>query len=412
MKKIISVTLRVATLIIAALFIFSGFVKGIDPLGTTYKLVDYFEAFRMPFFNPIATPLSILLSSAEMLIGLMLLFKVRVKLAAWAALLFMAFFTVLTFILAIFNPVSDCGCFGDAIKLTNWDTFFKNLIFLPITYFIFRYRSNIKEQFQKAWSNWLTTAVLALTAIMVSVISLAYLPPIDFRPFHIGVNLKEAMEIPAGAPSDVYKTTLIYEKDGVKKSFDESNYPWKDSTWKFVDSKSELVKKGYTPPITNFSLLDKDGNDMSTLITDGTGYTFLLVAPKLENANLSRLKYLRYIDGYCLANGHRFIVATSSGWDAIQNFQEEMELPVTVTQGDEVLLKTIVRANPGLLLIYNGTIIGKWGWRTMPVFHAPNQNFLSFCLKQDQSMLARRMVVSLILLLALGYMVTVLIKKR
>jgi len=412
MKKIISIAIRVATLLIAALFIFSGFVKGIDPLGTTYKLVDYFEAFHLTFLNPIATPLSILLSSAEMLIGLALLFKVRVKLAAWAAFIFMAFFTVLTFILALYNPVSDCGCFGDALILTNWETFFKNLIFLPITYLIFWQRNAIKERFKRTINSWITVGILALAAIMVSIISLAYLPPIDFRPFRVGVNLKEAMDTPQGAPTDIYKTTLVYEKDGVKKTFDESNYPWKDTTWKFVDSKSVLVKKGYTPSIISFSLLDENGTDVSDLVVNGTGYTFLLVAPKLENANLSRIKYLRYLDGYCLANGHKFLVTTSSDWDKIKSFEEQMELPVTVTQGDEVLLKTIVRSNPGLLLIYNGTIIGKWSWRTMPVFHSSNQNFLSFCLKQNQSMLARRMVVSLILLLALGYMFTLYLKKK
>jgi len=220
------------------------------------------------------------------------------------------------------------------------------------------------------------------------------------------------METPQGAPKDIYKTTLVYEKNGVKKTFDESNYPWKDTTWKFVNSKSVLVKKGYTPPIISFSLLDENGTDISDLVVNETGYTFLLVAPKLESANLSRIKYLRYLDGYCLANGHKFLVTTSSDWDKIKNFEELMELPVTVTQGDEVLLKTIVRSNPGLLLIYNGTIIGKWSWRTMPVFNSSNQNFLAFCLRQNQSMLARRMVVSLILLLALGYMFTLYLKKK
>lgn len=412
MKKITSIALRVATLIIAALFIFSGFVKGIDPMGTTYKLVDYFEAFHLTFLSPLAIPLSILLSSAEMLIGLMLLFKVRVQLAAWAAFIFMAFFTLLTFILALYNPVSDCGCFGDAIILTNWGTFFKNLIFLPITYLILWQRNAIKERFKKAISSWITASILAMATITVSIISLAYLPPIDFRPFRVGVNLKEAMEIPAGAPTDIYKTTLIYEKNGVKKTFDETNYPWKDTTWKYVDSKSVLIKKGYTPSISNFSLIDKDGNDVSTHIIDGTGYSFLLVAPKLEKANLSRLKYIQNLDGYCIANGHNFFVATSSDWDKIKSFENQLDLPITVTQGDEIMLKTIVRSNPGLLLIYNGTIIGKWSWRTMPVFKSANQNFLSFCIEENQAKQSHNLIISLILLLSTGYLLTLYLKKK
>ena len=155
MKKKIAIASQVAAILIGALFIFSGFVKGIDPLGTTYKLVDYFEAFGMPFFNPIALPLSIALSGAEMLIGFMLLFRVKNRLAAWGALIFMVGFTILTFFSALFNPVSDCGCFGDAIKLSNWATFYKNLVILPLAVLVFYGSKNRKEMFGKCAYNWL-----------------------------------------------------------------------------------------------------------------------------------------------------------------------------------------------------------------------------------------------------------------
>lgn len=368
MKKSLLIAARVAAIIIAVLFIFSGFVKGIDPLGTTYKLEDYFEAFGMPFFNTMALPLSIALSASEMLIGLMLLFRVKNRIAAWGALIFMVGFTILTFFLALYNPVTDCGCFGDAIKLSNWGTFYKNLVFLPLTILLFWGSKSRQELFDKCLHSWIAASLLAALAVGISIHSLAYKPIFDFRPFKVGTNLKEAMAIPSGAPVDEYKTTLIYKKDGVEKEFDESNYPWQDSTWVFVDSKSVLVKKGYTPPIANFSLTNMQNNEVTDIVTQSNGYTFLLVLPKIENANMSRINYIRYLASFAQINNYQIIVASASSWDQLNNLGEVIELPVILAQADETMLKTIVRSNPGLLLFYKGTIIGKWAWREMPQF--------------------------------------------
>ncbi len=368
MKKSLLVAARVAAIIIAVLFIFSGFVKGIVPLGTTYKLEDYFEAFGMPFFNTMALPLSIVLSASEMLIGLMLLFRVKNRIAAWGALIFMVGFTILTFFLALYNPVTDCGCFGDAIKLSNWGTFYKNLVFLPLTILLFWGSKSRQELFDKCLHSWIAASLLAALAVGISIHSLAYKPIFDFRPFKVGTNLKEAMAIPSGAPVDEYKTTLIYKKDGVEKEFDESNYPWQDSTWVFVDSKSVLVKKGYTPPIANFSLTNMQNNEVTDIVTQSNGYTFLLVLPKIENANMSRINYIRYLASFAQINNYQIIVASASSWDQLNNLGEVIELPVILAQADETMLKTIVRSNPGLILFYKGTIIGKWAWREMPQF--------------------------------------------
>ncbi len=401
MKKSIIVASRIAAIAIAVLFIFSGFVKGIDPMGTTYKLVDYFEAFGMPFFNPIALPLSIALSATEMLVGLMLLFRVKNRVAAWGALIFMVGFTVLTFFSALFNPVTDCGCFGDAIKLSNWATFYKNLIFLPIAILAFYGSKSRQEMFGKCILNWSATFVLAAIAVGISIHSLAYKPVIDFRPFKIGVNLKEAMAIPAGAPADEYKTTLVYKKDGIEKSFDESNYPWQDSTWVFVDSKSVLVKKGYTPTISSFSLTGENNEDITSMVTEGQGYTFLLISPKLEKANLKRIGYIRNLAGLCLTNKHKLIIVSASDWARIKEVATTIELPITIAQADETMLKTIVRSNPGLLLIHNGTIVGKWAWREMPHFASAESNPITMALRESESRSNTYLVTSLILSLIL-----------
>ena len=401
MKKKIASASQVAAILIGALFIFSGFVKGIDPLGTTYKLVDYFEAFGMPFFNPIALPLSIALSGAEMLIGFMLLFRVKNRLAAWGALIFMVGFTILTFFSALFNPVSDCGCFGDAIKLSNWATFYKNLVILPLAVLVFYGSKNRKEMFDKCAYSWLAVGILATIAVGISLHSLAYKPIIDFRPFKVGVNLKEAMATPAGAPADEYKTTLIYKKNGVEKTFDESNYPWQDSTWVFVDSKSVLVKKGYTPSIGSFNLTAKNNEDITSLVTEGQGYTFLLIIPKLENANLKRINYIRNLAGLCIVNKHKFIIVTSSDWARVQELTDIIEIPVTVAQADETMLKTIIRSNPGLMLVHNGTIVGKWAWREMPHFASAQTNPITITLQEAESRSNEYLIATLIAALIL-----------
>lgn len=390
---------KIAAYLIAALFIFSGFVKGIDPLGTTYKLQDYFEAFGMPFFNPLALPLSIALSSAELLVGLMLLFRVKIRIAAWGALVFMVGFTILTFFSAIFNPVSDCGCFGDALKLTNWETFFKNLVILPLTILIFWDRNKREELFVKRLHGLLAIGTLAFIAVGIALYSLAYKPIIDFRPFKVGVNLKAAMEMPVGAPVDQYKTKLTYKKGDVTKEFDESNYPWQDSTWVFVDSKSVLVKKGYTPPIANFSLMDGNGKDITDLVTDYNGYTFLFILPKIEDANLARIDYIRYLGLIAQMNSHKAIVVSSSDWGTINQFETTLGVPMIMAQADETVLKTIVRSNPGLLLTYKGTIIGKWAWREMPHFSKSPVNPITVALRDSEE--TKNTYVVIILLLSL-----------
>jgi len=220
--------------ILAFTFIFSGFVKGVDPLGSAYKFGDYFMAFGLNFLEPFALPLSFILCAAELLIGLLLLFKVKDTLAIWGTFLFMAAFTPLTLVLAIYNPVSDCGCFGDAIILTNWETFFKNLPLFAASIFLLKYRKRINPVFPSVYSHIIALALLVISFIP-SIHGYLNLPLIDFRPYSIGTNIQEAMSFPEGAPVDEYSTILYYEKDGIVKEFTQDNFPWQDTTWKPID---------------------------------------------------------------------------------------------------------------------------------------------------------------------------------
>jgi len=396
MKHIVTIS----RYLLATVFIFSGFVKGIDPLGSAYKFHDYFVAFHLNFLEPLSLAFSFILCAAEFLIGLTLLFGVKLRLAAWGAFLFMLLFTPLTLILAIFNPVSDCGCFGDAVHLSNWQTFYKNIVFFAAAVVLLVYRKTLPLTFAK-WKELALLAVLIIMSFMPSIYGYRHLPAYDFRPYHVGVNIHNDMIVPDGAPSDEYKTKLYYQKNGEVKEFDESDYPWNDSTWTFVDSKSTLVKKGYTPPITNFSLRTLEDEDVTEKFVNSSGYSFLVVSSRLDRTEVDAFKKLSELYYKANEKGYVFICATSTSREQIQDFVGKNSIPFPFVIADEVTLKTIVRANPGLLLLYNGTIIGKWHWRDLPDSKFIDENMMSnqiSLLKQSSNL---RLTVSLGFLLIL-----------
>ena len=235
---------NICRILVGIVFIYSGFVKGVDPLGSDYKFTDYFNAFGMSWMGFSTLFFSFLLSMAEFLIGICLFLNIKIKTAAWGAILFMGFFTPLTLILAIKNPVTDCGCFGDALILTNWETFWKNIILLAMTLVIFYTRDKYKPIF-----NFLEqTVVLVGTVIFMFCVqwySFRHLPIVDFRPYAIGKNISEGMAIPDGAPHDEYAITLKYKnkQTGEVKDFTEENYPWQDTVnWEYVSSDQKLIK--------------------------------------------------------------------------------------------------------------------------------------------------------------------------
>lgn len=351
--------------ILAITFIFSGFVKGVDPLGSAYKFGDYFMAFGLDFLMPLALPLSFVLCAAELVIGLLLLANVRIRLASWGALVFMSVFTPLTLVLAIFNPVSDCGCFGDAIILTNWETFFKNLPLLAASVFLVVKRNKLQPVMPLVW-DMVVFVLLAAISFLPSIHGYRNLPLIDFRPYSIGTNMPEAMTYPEDAPQDEYKTLLYYQKDGVVKEFTQDNFPWQDSTWVFVDSKSVLVKQGYQLPIKDFTITDLYGWDMTDSILSYQGYTMLAVAYRLDKTNTEAVAKLNELYFKAKEQGINFFCLTSSTSEDIDRFVSATGVAFPFLQGDEIMLKTPIRSNPGLMLLDEGTIIGKWHYRNIP----------------------------------------------
>ena len=361
-KKILVETLRI---LLGLLFIFSGFVKAVDPLGSAYKFHDYFAAFGMPWLEVLTLPSSFILSAVEFSLGVCILLGVYRKITTFFILALMLVMTPLTLYLAIANPVSDCGCFGDALILTNWETFFKNIPLLLAAVVLFIWHKRITPVLTKNTA-WLGTLFSYLFIFGIAFYCYQNLPILDFRPYKVGANIPQLMEIPEGAPHNVYKSIYTYQKNGVQKEFTIDNYPANDSSWMFVDSKVELVKKGYEPPIHDLAITTLEGDEITDIILENASYSFLLISPGLEKANDTNLDKINELVEYAQNWGYPFYCLTASGFEEISRWIENTGINCEIYATDETTLKTIIRSNPGLLLLQSGTIINKWSHKNIP----------------------------------------------
>ena len=364
--------------LLGLVFIFSGVVKAIDPLGTVYKIEDYLKAFG-GFFNellPMAELAAWALIILELLLGVCMVLNIRTQWTSWFALLFYLVMTPLTLYIALTNPVSDCGCFGDAIVLTNWQTFWKNVVLIVLAIILVALRKHVRQ----LWSNWMEMLLVALT-ILAAVVFMSWtrnhLPVKDFRPYKIGNHLPTLMEYPEDAEPDVYEYAFVYEKDGVEQTFTLENYPKGDSTWTFVRQDSRLIKKGYEPPIHDLEILNANYEDLTWDILESEEPVTLVVMYDLKKADKAQITKVEALasnlspfasspdtlplQGESEGN---FYILTGSGTDDIINFcLEYPALSDYVCTCDPVTLKTIVRANPGVIVLQNGTVIDKYNIR-------------------------------------------------
>ena len=337
--------------LLGALFIFSGFVKAVDPLGFFYKIQDYLTAFGMISWFPSYAPLlvGIVLSAIEFSVGVFLFLGIRRKVASALALLLMVVMTPLTLYLALANPVSDCGCFGDAWILTNWQTFGKNVVLLVAAVSVFKWQ-DLLVRFITPKMEWMISMYTFLFVFALSFYCLENLPILDFRPYRIGANIKAGMEIPEGAKPSVFESRFILEKGGKRQEFTLDNYP--DSTWTFVESRTILKEKGYEPPIHDFSMMSLDTwEDITDSVLSDKGYTFLLVAHRIEGADDSNIDLINEIYDYSVEHGYGFYALTSSPEDEIELWRDKTGAEYPFCQTDDITLKTIIRSNPGLLLV-------------------------------------------------------------
>lgn len=365
-QRLLKMTVNLCRIIVALTFIFSGFVKAIDPIGLQYKLQDYLGAIGIPGFLPdwLLLIMAVLLAAVEFCMGIFLLFAIQRRLISKLIVVFMSIMTLITVWLVVANPVKDCGCFGDALHLTNTETLVKNIILLGCSIVIMQ-RPLAMFRFISESNQWIVINYTIVFIFVSSGLSLYYLPLFDFRPYRIGTNIPRGMEIPKDAEQPQFETTFIMEKDGQRKEFTLNDYP--DSTWKFIDSKTVQVKEGYIPPIHDFSIADrKTGKDLTDSVLRHKGYTFLLIAPYLERADDSNFGDIDQLYEYAQTYNIPFYCLTASTAKAIQRWRDitGAEYPFCIT--DETTLKTIVRSNPGLLLLKDGTIINKWSHNQLP----------------------------------------------
>ncbi|MBP3842611.1 MAG: DoxX family protein [Prevotella sp.] len=362
MKKTV---VNLCRLLLAVVFILSGFVKAIDPLGTQYKIDDYLEAMHLSglMSSTLTLSLSVLQSAVEFCLGIFLLFAIRRRFTTISVLVMMALMTPLTLWLAITNPIADCGCFGDAIVLSNWQTFAKNVVLLGAAIVVARWPEEMFRIVSESLQ-WIAVNYSAVFILATSVWCLYDLPLFDFRPYHVGANIQEGMAMPEGAAQPEFETTFILEKDGRRQEFGIDNYP--DSTWTFVDSRTVMTKEGYVPPIHDFSITTPDGDDITSQVLSDTSYVFLLVAPFLEHADDSRLDLINEVYEYAKQHGYAFYGLTSSSERAVSRWCDMTGADYEFCLTDGTTLKTIVRSNPGLVLLKHGTVVRKWSHNRLP----------------------------------------------
>ena len=393
MKYIVLVS-RIFTGII---FTFSGFVKIIDPLGFTYKIGDYFsDSFSMPDLNIFSFPAAVVLCALEFIIGVALLINLKPKLTSWVSLLFMLFFLPLTFYIALvpsfkewfpqtfgrINDLTDCGCFGDAVVMTNWQTFYKNLIIIIPVAIIFLYRKKIKTRISSR-KQWIIIAGIILITVSFELYNLWHLPVIDFRPYAVGNHLPDEMKIPEGVPTDVYKVVYSMKNADTGETIDidseeyMNNEIYWDDPWS-IESTSDpiLVSKGYTPPIHDLTLVSSDGTDIIEDVLNDDRYYFWLVSHDINNASTSNQDRINKIAEYCMNNDYGFICMTSSIDQHIESYKNKTHAPYKFYNTDEITLKTIVRSNPGLVLLKKGTVLAKWHNNDIPDIETLEKKYL------------------------------------
>lgn len=366
MQKLRITAVNVCRFVLAATFIFSGYVKAIDPLGTLYKLKDYAAAMSLNGLLPdwVLVGVAIALGALEFALGVFMLFAVRRHVVSRITLAFMTAMTVLTLWIFVADPVKDCGCFGDALKLTNGETLLKNIV-LSACAALVAWRPVDMARFISRSNQWIVRYYTVAYIVITSVYCLYTLPIFDFRPYHVGMNIKQGMEIPEGAEQPEFESTFLLRKNGETREFTLDNYP--DSTWEYVDTRTVQTKKGYEPPIHDFALTSCDtGEDITEQVLTKKGYTFLLVSPRLAVADDSNFGDIDQIYEYAEENGADFYCVTASANDEIERWRDLTGAEYQFCNADETTLKTMIRSNPGLMLLKDGTIIGKWSHNALP----------------------------------------------
>lgn len=363
---------NIIRILTGVLFIFSGFIKANDAVGFSYKLVEYFEVFGTHFLIPVALPLAIFVCVFEIILGFTLLMGTKVRLTLWLLLLMIIFFTFLTFYSAYFQKVLSCGCFGDAIPLTPWQSFIKDLVLLTFIIILFIGKQYIKPIFKPRLENvLLVLVILASTAFPIYTYN--YLPVIDFRPYAIGKNIPEQTK---GIPDEVkFFYSLKDKKTGETIEVDKWPENW-DQNYDYISSRTEVTKKGVDPKIKDFTISSLDGGDYTQDIIENPKHNFLLICYDLEKTKKEVFGQINDFATLCKQDSVSFIILTASTQGTIDAFKQETKTNIDFYNTDGTVLKTIIRSNPGLMLLKAGTVIDKWHYHSFPSYNDVKEKYL------------------------------------
>lgn len=355
MKNILT---QFSRIFVGILFIISGLIKLNDPVGFSFKLAEYFgeTVLNLPFFIPYALAIAVLIVIFETVLGFMLLIGFKPKFTVWSLLLMIVFFTFLTFYSAYFNKVTDCGCFGDALKLTPWQSFTKDVVLLFFILILFFNQKLIRPLFSNKIQNILTLASIALCAFMGYWV-LNHLPLKDFRAYKTGTNIQKGMEIPEGAPKSVVEMVFIYKVNGVDKEFKEADLMAIPEGATFVDRIDKVITEGYKPPIHDFTM-EKDGSDYKDELLQEPKL-LIFVSYDLAAADPSGMALLEKLSNTAKAKGYKVIGMTASAEPEIAKAKLAYGLTFDYYFCDATTLKTIERANPSIIILEKGTITQK-----------------------------------------------------
>ncbi len=414
---------KISQVLVGSLFIVSGLIKANDPLGFSYKLMDYFAVFDTEFLNDSALLQAVVICVVEVVLGVALLLGSRAKIVMPVLLLMILFFTWLTGYSAVTGKVTDCGCFGDALKLTPWQSFWKDVVLLVFILILFFKRNSIKlsttaedkviipvslaliaifsfgvigwgfpvyfsvvilgllllikHMVKHKQVDWIMAGTAVVLTTGFSIWCIGHLPIKDFRPYRVDNNLPDQMSIPDGAPKDVFEDTWYYKVNGETKEFTTADKPWEIEGATFVDRKTTLVQKGYEPPIHDFSISDDDGNNITDLVLSMSDNNFIVVAYDLAKTEKEGFKKIRDLQESFEGEKMQFIVLTASSYKQSEELKHDIGLPMNFYTSDATALKTIIRSNPGLLLMRKGTVIGKWHHHDIPTKDELKDRYLS-----------------------------------
>jgi len=412
------IILFISRVLAGSVLLVSGLVKANDTLGFSYKMEEYFSAdvLNMEFLIPYALAFSVLVCVAEIVLGLALIVGLKMKITSYLVLLLTVFFAFLTFYSAYFDKVNDCGCFGDAIKFTPWQSFIKDIVLMIFILPVFMARKSISLNnaeedkryfissmifialFSSIILDWAFPIYFSLVFFLLTLLAkkftsgktqsalilgisillpvffvfhtYSHLPIKDYRPYAVGKNIAEQMVVPEGVQENVYESILVYRNENTdeEKAFNQSNYPWQDSSWVWVSTENKLLIKGYEPPVHDFVISDADGYELQDDILAEEAYVLLVVFYDIEKANASAMKKVNKFVEDAENDGIYVYGLTASSYDQVEDFKLENQVPITFYSADETMLKTTVRSNPGIILLKKGTVVGKWHYNDLPEF--------------------------------------------